>query len=150
MRKTIAVTNIPLWPLVKNTFIISLILLTILSFIFSLLWFGLIQQFSQAFSDPAFQQFEGFQSLSGGIVFFFAIFNGVFGSIVTTVLTGLAGLIYNMINSRGDGIEFEIVSVSEPEEPVEKQAMPTDEPKTGNQLEERGPQMEDRKTDDDQ
>jgi len=113
MRKTIAVTNIPLWPLVKNTFIISLILLTILSFIFSLFWFGLLQQFSQTFSDPAFQQFEGMQSLSGGMVFFFAIFNGIFGSIFTTILIGLAGLVYNLINSRGEGIEFEIISVDD-------------------------------------
>ncbi len=115
MRKTIAITNIPLWPLVKNTFIISLILLTILSFIFSLFWFGLFQQFSQTFSDPAFQQFEGFQNLSGGMIFFFAIFNGIFGSIFTTILVGLAGLVYNLINSRGDGIEFEIITVGDSE-----------------------------------
>ena len=109
MRNTITIHAVPLWPLVKNTFLISLVLLTLISLILAFFWFGFLRQFAVTLSDPALEsQLQNFQRLGGVFVFFFALFNGVFGSVIVTVVAGLAGLLYNLLNSRGDGIELEI------------------------------------------
>ncbi len=114
MRQSVTIYSVPLWPLVRNTFAISLVLFTLVSIILGFLWFGLMQQFSRTFADPNFQwQLEGFQEIGGIFVIFFAIFNGIFGSIVLTMLVGLGGLVYNVVNRGGGGIELEISRLGE-------------------------------------
>lgn len=128
MRQSVTICSVPLWPLVRNTFVISLVLLTLVSLILGFLWFGLMQQFSQTFADPDFQwQMDGFQNISGIFVIFFAIFNGIFGSIILTMLVGLGGLVYNVVNSKGGGIELEISDVrSEHRSSVHQSSLPGD------------------------
>lgn len=117
MRNTITIHAVPLWPLVKNTFLISLVILTIVSFILALFWLGFVRQFATMLSDPALEsQLQNVQHLGGVFVILFALFNGIFGSIVLTVLTGLAGLLYNLANGHGSGIELD-VSLSSGESP---------------------------------
>jgi|GEM_PF-2856315 len=113
MRNTITIHAVPLWPLVKNTFVISLVLLTVTSLILAFLWLGFLRQFSGFVSDPAMDtQLQYFQSLGGVFVFFFALFNGIFGSILVTIVAGLGGLLYNLLNSKGQGIELEVTLAS--------------------------------------
>lgn len=109
MRNTITIHAVPLWPLVKNAFLLSLVILTIVSFILALFWLGFVRQFAAVLSDPALEtQLQNIQHLGGVFVIFFALFNGIFGSIIVTVLAGLAGLLYNLVNGRGSGIELDV------------------------------------------
>jgi|GEM_PF-2114038 len=109
MRHTIKIYSVPLWPLVKNVFIISWIVFTLVALIFGLMWFGFMRQFATTFSGTGMQVPMGaFQDLGGLIVIMFSIFYGIFGSVIFTLLTGLGGLIYNWMNRRTGGLEFEI------------------------------------------
>ncbi|MBS1272183.1 MAG: hypothetical protein MAGBODY4_01323 [Candidatus Marinimicrobia bacterium] len=109
MRHTIKIYAMPLWPLVKNVFIISWIVFTLITLIFGLFWIGFMRQFAATFSGAgAGMPMEAFQDLGGMFVIMFAIFYGIFGSVVFTVLTGLGGLIYNWMNRQSGGLEFEI------------------------------------------
>jgi len=103
-----------------------------MSLILGFLWFGIMQQFSEAFSEPGLQwELESFRNISGIFVIFFAIFNGIFGSIVLTVLVGLGGLVYNLVNSKGGGIELEISYFTGSGGEAPQSALPRDSTRPG-------------------
>lgn len=109
MRQTITVHSVPLWPLVKNVFIISLIVLTLSMMIMGLFWMGMFREFAAQFAGTqAGAGFEMFRNLGGAMVVIFSIVNGILSSFFLTIFTGFAGLIYNWMNSRHGGFEFEI------------------------------------------
>ncbi len=109
MKTIFEIRSIPLWPLVKNTFLISLVIFIIFSFILGLLWLGFIREFSHVMTDPGLHfPSDTLANISGIFVVMFALLNGFLGSIVATMIVGLGGLVYNLVNNRGGGVELEL------------------------------------------
>lgn len=127
MRHTLKIYAIPLWPLVKNIFVISLIVSTLAMVIMGFFWMGLMREFATQFSNPQMGfQLETLRNMSSIFVFIFAILNGVVGSFFLTLFAGLGALIYNWMNRRYGGFEFE---VSLPEMAVSSDSASTDNPR---------------------
>ena len=122
MRETIKIYAIPLWPLVKNTFILSLVLFTVLAVVGGFVWFGFLKMFASYMPEYGMQQdMQVFQNMGTLFVIFFAIFYGIISSALFTFVVGLGGVLYNAINRNNGGFEFEISLpdfISQPE--VEK------------------------------
>ncbi len=109
MRHTMKIYAIPLWPLVKNVFIISLVVITLSMLIFGFFWMGLIREFATQFSDPQMGfQFQALRNIGSLVMVVFAVINGVVSSFFLSVFAGLAALIYNWMNQRYGGLEFEV------------------------------------------
>jgi len=109
MRHTTKIYRIPLWPLVKNVFLISFITLILTSLIFGMFWLGVMQQFFVNFSGNEFPAgMINFQHMGGLFIFFGAVMYGIFGSVMITLFAGFGALIYNWVNGRNGGIELEI------------------------------------------
>ncbi|MCF7803360.1 MAG: DUF3566 domain-containing protein [Candidatus Marinimicrobia bacterium] len=109
MRHTIKLYSIPLWPFVKNVFIVSLTVFILGTLLFGIFWLGLFRQFAMYMPDSgvAFQP-DAFQNIGGLFVMVFSVFNGVIGSVLFTVFAGVGALMYNWVNARSGGFEFEI------------------------------------------
>lgn len=109
MRETIKIYAIPLWPLVKNTFILSLVLFTVMAVVGGFVWFGFMKMFASYMPEYGMQQdMQVFQNMGTFFVIFFAIFYGIISSALFTFVIGLGGILYNAINRSNGGFEFEI------------------------------------------
>jgi len=109
MRHTMKIYAIPLWPLVKNVFLISVVVVTLSMLILAFFWMGLMREFATQLSDPQMGvQFDTLRHISSIFIFIIAIVNGVVSSFFITLFTGLAALIYNWLNRRYGGLEFEV------------------------------------------
>ena len=122
MRHTIKIYSIPLWPFVKNVFLVSLVVLTISMLLFGLFWAGFMRQFAATFSGSSMDMpMEAIQNIGAGLIIIGAVFYGIFGSITLATVTGIGAMIYNWINARGGGFELE---VSLPDFPNQQSAVP--------------------------
>jgi hypothetical protein len=109
MRHTIKIYSIPLWPLVKNVFLITVILFTVFAIIGGFLWFGFMKSIAAYLPEYNMQsELNALQNLSSIFRILFAIFYGVISSAIFTFATGLAGMIYNFVNRKNGGLEVEI------------------------------------------
>lgn len=122
MKHIIKIYSIPLWPLIKNVFLITLILFTVFSIIGGFLWFGFMKSIAAYLPEYNMQpEMNAIQNLGGVFVILIALIYGVVSSAIFTFATGLAGMIYNFVNRKNGGLELEI-SLPEFLEKAENQA----------------------------
>ena len=109
MRSYIRIHSIPLWPLMKNVFLIAFIVLILLSLIFGFLWMGMLRQITMEYGNSGMPFDSGmFENIGGMVIVMMSLINGVFGSVMTAIFFGIAGLIYNLVNGDRGGIELEV------------------------------------------
>jgi len=109
MRSIIRIHTIPLWPFIKNVFLVSFVILVLLSLIFGFFWVGIVRELATQFGDSAFPMDpEALRSFGVASVIVMSVLNGIFGSVVLSLVVGIAGMIYNLVNGGGGGIELEV------------------------------------------
>ncbi len=109
MRSVIKIHTIPLWPFIRNVFLISFVVFTLLTLIFGFFWVGMLRQLTMAVGDPGMPFNPGMLDNIGGMaIVFMSLLNGFFGSVVFSLILGIAGLIYNLVNDDRGGIELEV------------------------------------------
>ncbi len=109
MRETVKIYSVPLWPLVKNVFVLSLVLFSLMAIVGGFIWFGFMKMFASYMPEYGMQQdMEVFQNVGIMFVLFFALFYGIISSAVFTFFVGLGGVLYNALNRNSGGFEFEI------------------------------------------
>ena len=108
MAKTYVLKKVPLWPVIKISFVLFLILGIIIGIFYALL-LSVSSFFASAFSGSLGGEFGFMKGLGFILIPFIAILYGIFGTIVVAIWA----VVYNLIASIVGGIELTL-------EPIEQ------------------------------
>ena len=100
---TLELKRIPLGPVVKVGFLIYFAMTLVLFLVYSIFLGGMMEMVSQTIGDDF-----GVPVLTGGALIFGGFILAIFLSVLYTLITLLAVILYNAIASFAGGIEFEM------------------------------------------
>jgi hypothetical protein len=111
---TYEVKRIPLWPLAKTVFVISFALMLVGLLLYSLFLSSIMATMGSFLGEDL----DGLGALTGGALFFFALFGALFGAFFQALFAVLAALIYNGFRSVIGGLEVELAPAPVPWAPA--------------------------------